>query len=391
MPLVGSHQQGAFSTPTNGQPTDASVVLSNDNANRTTTNAHDADATIHIQSSVLASRPAAGTAQRVWITTDGLRAYVDSGSVWNELDYLSKTAGGTVAGAVTLSASLTAAAASFSGAVTMSATLSVPTIQGTAATLTVIGGASGTTLANNANNAANLALTDAGAATFRNTVTISAGGLTVSSGTTAVQALTATTVTAGVLTTTDDGGQKITVGRYNAGFPYSYFIPSATSSGFKWQSPGSVDLMTLSNAGALSVNSITVVTGGVTISAGGLAVTGGITGTLSTAAQPNITSVGVLASPHLTSPVVDSGGLTVTAGGLTVTAGDVIASGGIVKASAHGMFGANNGSGDAGSLCVSNDTASSATAGAQSLPAAPVGFLVWKKGATTIKVPYYNA
>lgn len=46
-----------------------------------------------------------------------------------------------------------------------------------------------------------------------------------------------------------------------------------------------------------------------------------VAGTLTTAAQPNITSVGILASPHMTSPVVDSGGLTVTLGGLTVSSG----------------------------------------------------------------------
>jgi hypothetical protein len=102
---VGQYQQGAFSTPINGTTADASVVLSNDNNNRTKHNSHDNDATIHIQSSVLASRPAAGTAQRVWVTTDGLRAYVDSGASWAELAYLSLASGGTVAGNVTVSGS----------------------------------------------------------------------------------------------------------------------------------------------------------------------------------------------------------------------------------------------------------------------------------------------
>lgn len=99
---VGAYQQGSFTTPIDGDALDASVVLGNDNNNRSKHNSHDNDATIHIQSSVLGSRPAAGTAQRVWITTDGLRAYVDSGSVWGELAYL-PSVGGTVSGAVTIS------------------------------------------------------------------------------------------------------------------------------------------------------------------------------------------------------------------------------------------------------------------------------------------------
>jgi hypothetical protein len=137
------------------------------------------------------------------------------------------------------------------------------------------------------------------------------------------------------------------------------------------------------------VTGLTVSAGGVTISAGGLAVTGGITGTLSTAAQPNITSVGILASTHLTSPVIDSGGLTVTAGNLAVSSGNITASG-IAKADAQGMFGSFNGSGSLGYLSVSADTSGTAVGGAASLPAAPVGFLLWKLGATTIRVPYYN-
>lgn len=99
--LISSHQQGAFASPVDGDPGSAAVVLANDNATATTTNAHDADATIHVQSSVLASRPAAGTAQRVWISTDGKRAYLDNGTTWDELQYL-PIVGGTVTGVATL-------------------------------------------------------------------------------------------------------------------------------------------------------------------------------------------------------------------------------------------------------------------------------------------------
>lgn len=98
---IGQYQQGAFATPVNGTTADASVVLSNDNTIRSKHNSHDNDPTIHVQSSVLASRPAAATAQRIWVTSDGLRAYIDTGAAWSEFDYLCKTAGGTVTGALT--------------------------------------------------------------------------------------------------------------------------------------------------------------------------------------------------------------------------------------------------------------------------------------------------
>lgn len=93
MPLVQSYQQGAFVTPVNGGSGDAAVVLGNDNAVRLKFNSHDADASIHVQSSVLASRPAAGTAGRFWVTSDGLRLYYDTGSVWTEVAYVPYVAG----------------------------------------------------------------------------------------------------------------------------------------------------------------------------------------------------------------------------------------------------------------------------------------------------------
>lgn len=403
MPLVGSHQQGAFSTPQNGQPTDASVVLANDNANRTTTNAHDADATIHVQSSVLASRPAAGTAQRVWITTDGLRFYLDSGSVWNELDYLSKTAGGTVAGAVTLSASLTAAGASFSGAVTAAGVTADAAAHGANVTLRNSGtryavitdgtaalgdgtsnlvlfadSGNGITFVPNATSASRMILAPSGALTVADRLTISAGGLTVSSGTTAVQALTATT---GAFSS------SVTSASVALSGATPYIVGGSVSTRFL-SNDGLNTNVSITDVGAVTIRAgLGVSAGGVTISAGGLAVTGGITGTLSTAAQPNITSVGVLASPHMTSPTVDSGGLTVTAGGLTVTGNSVVT--GTLKASAQGLFGPNSGSGTLGFLAVSSDTVGTASAGAASLPAAPVGFLAWYNGSTVIKIPYY--
>lgn len=56
------------------------------------------------------------------------------------------------------------------------------------------------------------------------------------------------------------------------------------------------------------------------------AAAGTLTGTTlnSTVVTSSLTTVGILASPHMTSPVVDSGGLTVTAGGVTVTGNSTI-------------------------------------------------------------------
>lgn len=231
---VSSYQQAAFTTPTNGTQGDASVVLSNDNTLRAKFNSHDADGALHVQSSVLASRPAGGTLGRFWVTTDGKRAYLDNGATFDELAYL-PTAGGTVTGSLAV----------------------------------------GTTLG------------VTGAASFFNTVTVNSG---------------------------------------------------------------------LTSVQALQVNAGLTVTGNSTV-----------TGTLGVSST-----------------------LTVSAGGVAVTGNSTVT--GRFAVSAQGEFGAWDGVAGADSqLRVSNDTTASATAGAASLPAAPVGFLTWKRGSTTIKVPYYNA
>lgn len=101
---VAAYAQSAFTDPQNGQsPIDAGQVRTNDNALRVKFNSHDADGAIHFQSSASGSRPAAGSAGRKWLDSDTLRVYYDTGSVWSEIDYLSKSAGGTVTGAATFS------------------------------------------------------------------------------------------------------------------------------------------------------------------------------------------------------------------------------------------------------------------------------------------------
>lgn len=86
---VGNHAVSAFTSPSNGDALNANVVKGNDNVLRSSYVNHDADPGIHLQSSDLASRPAAGTAGRKWLTTDSgdVRLWVDTGSVWEEVDY----------------------------------------------------------------------------------------------------------------------------------------------------------------------------------------------------------------------------------------------------------------------------------------------------------------
>jgi hypothetical protein len=97
---VGQHGVAAFTNPSNGDPLDATVVKGNDNTLRTAYVAHDDDTGIHVQSSLLASRPAAGTAGRKWLTTDSgdVRLWYDTGSVWVEVAYVRSGASVTLAG-----------------------------------------------------------------------------------------------------------------------------------------------------------------------------------------------------------------------------------------------------------------------------------------------------
>ena len=71
MTTVNRWQQAPFTIPINGtSPVDADEVRLNDNSLTGQHNGHDGDATIHVQSSTLASRPAAGLQGRLWFTTD---------------------------------------------------------------------------------------------------------------------------------------------------------------------------------------------------------------------------------------------------------------------------------------------------------------------------------
>lgn len=106
--LVAQAQQGAFSDPQNGSsPIDANEVTANDNALRTKHNVHDADGTIHVQSSTLAARLPAGIQGRKWWTVDGgaVRCFYDTGSAWVEVAYVSTSDNATINGVLTFATS----------------------------------------------------------------------------------------------------------------------------------------------------------------------------------------------------------------------------------------------------------------------------------------------
>lgn len=100
MGLVGINAIDPFTTPANGAIDDADIVRGNDNALRAAMNDHDGDATIHFQSSVLAARPVAGKAGRLWLTADERRIWYDTGAAWQEIAY-AKLASPTFTGTVT--------------------------------------------------------------------------------------------------------------------------------------------------------------------------------------------------------------------------------------------------------------------------------------------------
>ena len=106
---IGQHGVAAFTSPVNGDLLNATVVTGNDNTTRSAYVDHDSDSGIHVQSSLLAARPAAGTAGRKWMTTDtgAVKLWFDTGAAWEEIAYISST-GGTVAGALTVTGLITA-------------------------------------------------------------------------------------------------------------------------------------------------------------------------------------------------------------------------------------------------------------------------------------------
>jgi hypothetical protein len=86
--LVGLTNVLPFPAPVRGAaPVDANVVRGNDNVLRGAHNAHQADETIHLQSSTFALRPAPGVPGRKWVTVDGgaYQVWYDDGTRWHDV------------------------------------------------------------------------------------------------------------------------------------------------------------------------------------------------------------------------------------------------------------------------------------------------------------------
>lgn len=98
MATISQHQTAPFAGPVSGTVRSAASVKANDDALRAATNAHDGDATIHVQSSTTASRPAFGTPGRVWYTSDDGQWWYDTGTAWVAMALSAN--GGTVAGGI---------------------------------------------------------------------------------------------------------------------------------------------------------------------------------------------------------------------------------------------------------------------------------------------------
>ena len=84
--LVGQHQTNVFPSPVNsGTALDANTVRTNDNITVSALNAHDADTSIHMQSGLLAARPAAPAEGSVYVGTDTLLMYIFTGGSWSQV------------------------------------------------------------------------------------------------------------------------------------------------------------------------------------------------------------------------------------------------------------------------------------------------------------------
>lgn len=84
MASVASHAVKTFTVPVNkfSGPVDANEIRGNDNVLRTAYNAHDADASIHMQSGTLAARPASLAEGSTYFCTDTQDTYTYTGGAW---------------------------------------------------------------------------------------------------------------------------------------------------------------------------------------------------------------------------------------------------------------------------------------------------------------------
>lgn len=202
---IGQHGVAAFTSPVNGDLLNATVVLSNDNTTRSAYVDHDIDSGIHVQSSLLAARPAAGTAGRKWMTTDtgDVNLWFDTGTAWEEIAYV-PSVGGNAATATALQTPRNINGVAFDGTANITVTAAAGTVTGAtlasnvlASSLTSVGTLSGLTVT----------------APIAGSVTGSSGSTTGSSASTTGNAATATALqTARTINGTSfDGTANVTV------------------------------------------------------------------------------------------------------------------------------------------------------------------------------------
>jgi hypothetical protein len=84
---IAQHQLTPVLVPVPGGPLSADAVRTTDNTTIGKHNDHDGDPGVHLQSSTLAARPAAGTLGRKWVTADAgsYKLWYDTGTVWAEI------------------------------------------------------------------------------------------------------------------------------------------------------------------------------------------------------------------------------------------------------------------------------------------------------------------
>ena len=340
---VGQHGVAAFTSPVNGDPLNATVVVANDNATRGAYVDHDSDPDIHVQSSLLASRPAAGTVGRKWLTTDSgaVKLWFDTGSAWSEIAYL-PSAGGTVAGNVSVTGTLgvtgvLTATGGVVGAVTGNASTATAlqtaraingvNFDGTAA-ITVPAAAGTLTGATLASNVLASSLTSVGTLAALTVTAPITGSVTGSSGSTTGNAATATALQTGraINGVTFDGTAPITVTAAAGTLSGSTLASGVTASSLT--SVGTLTGLTVTNpivgsvtgsSGSTTGNAATATalqtartingtsfdgTANVTVTAAAGTLTGATLASGVTASS--LTSVGTLGSLTVTNPITGS-------------------------------------------------------------------------------------
>ena len=338
---IGQHGVAAFTSPVNGDLLNATVVLSNDNTTRSAYVDHDIDSGIHVQSSLLAARPAAGTAGRKWMTTDtgDVSLWFDTGAAWEEIAYV-PSVGGNAATATALQTPRNINGVAFDGTANITVTAAAGTVTG--ATL--------------ASNVLASSLTSVGTLSGLTVTAPITGSVTGASGSTTGNAATATALqTARTINGTSfDGTANVTVTADASTLTGATLASGVTASSLT--SVGTLTALTTSgttslatSAGAVSVRSVaytfpasqgaasTILTndGSGTLTwtapASGPAAAGTLTGATlaSNVLASSLTSVGTLTSLGVTGTVTASSftgagtGLTGTASSLT-TGGNAV-------------------------------------------------------------------